>query len=680
MLSKLSHMKKYDEKTTSALELLGKWHENRKSSPVKIGQNHSGFHQWHEDMIHAPAKHREEIIKSCVTSSIGYKSLHKPTKFFPGTPLDLKEIMKQGFIEQLKSSTSTNSLDVETIKNNVLEKCFLHMVNRDSNYYEILKQSGHNYCYEKLDDAKEVMDIYFDQISAKSSLIADEFNELRKRTNGSTLNLSGYSFGEYGSKQMQHVQTYLETNPKIKTLNFSDNIISETNAIKTLVQSINTIETINASKSKISTNEINFPAKFFTDGPKQYYSYEGQLKTLNLSNNRIKNPGVEYLGIMKHTLEEVDLSNNELSKSVSDKFRFLTNLKKLNIANNKVTDEGVQQLSDHKNLQWLDISNNCITQKGALQLAKKGHKGQQGEKGLEYLDISGVDISSSDKNIPSKTMHALFKNRTLLCLVYDESKVLEMHKDQLSAALERNYKIKEISETLSQGSRLSDTQMKFLYEGKTDNSSVIPGDALKIPENSLKILDNLITASSETARESWKDNSDIQQIISLAMCCTEKSRNSTTPRNVLMIMENLFAERQDRLNSSFRDAIASFDEDRALSLLEAGAEINHTNSKGSTPLGNFIGRRITQKQELTQEDKKVIEFLIENHADINLPNIREVTPLMEAERFGQEDWKQYLVSLGAKDSTDVKDDKHNEPSGSILDPNVSQVHEPQKVK
>lgn len=119
-------------------------------------------------------------------------------------------------------------------------------------------------------------------------------------------------------------------------------------------------------------------------------------KKLDLSNQGLtKIP--EYV-FSQSGLEEINVSNNNLTGSIQAEIRHLSNLKVLNASNNKMT--GVPaEIGQLQELEILDLSNNSLT----------GLPNELGNlKNLKILNISGNEYSEQDLNkikegLPSTT-------------------------------------------------------------------------------------------------------------------------------------------------------------------------------------------------------------------------------------------------------------------------------------
>ena len=132
-------------------------------------------------------------------------------------------------------------------------------------------------------------------------------------------------------------------------------------------------------------------------------------------------------------------------------------------------------------------------------------------------------------------------------------------------------------------------------------------------------------------------------------------------------------EEQNTLNEEFRSAIIeNGDIDRAYELKQQGAIIDYKNAKGSTILTHFIGKRIVRDREaLTQKDRDVVQFLLDQGANINCQNKLGATPLIESVRFSQSEWKDFILSKGADPSIKDNAGKIAEDYRSDKSPNRS---------
>ncbi len=108
---------------------------------------------------------------------------------------------------------------------------------------------------------------------------------------------------------------------------------------------------------------------------------------LDLSNQQLKK--VPDYVFDQTNLEELNLSNNQLTGAIQAEIRHLTNLKVLNASNNQMT--GVPaEIGQLQNLQILDLSNNQLT----------GLPYELGNlKNLKTLNLSGNNYSALDLNI-----------------------------------------------------------------------------------------------------------------------------------------------------------------------------------------------------------------------------------------------------------------------------------------
>ncbi|RJR32149.1 hypothetical protein C4569_00330 [Candidatus Parcubacteria bacterium] len=115
-------------------------------------------------------------------------------------------------------------------------------------------------------------------------------------------------------------------------------------------------------------------------------------KKLDLSNQNLQKIP-EYV-FNRTSLEELDVSNNQLTGAVQAEIRHLQNLKILDMSNNQMT--GVPaEIGQLQNLQVLDLSNNKLT----------GLPYELGNlKNLRTLDISGNDYSETDLGIIQKEL------------------------------------------------------------------------------------------------------------------------------------------------------------------------------------------------------------------------------------------------------------------------------------
>jgi Leucine-rich repeat (LRR) protein len=115
---------------------------------------------------------------------------------------------------------------------------------------------------------------------------------------------------------------------------------------------------------------------------------------LDLSNQQLtKVPGSVF---NQTNLEELNLSNNQLTGAIQAEIRNLQNLKVLNLSNNMLT--GVPaEAGQLQKLEVLDLSNNRLT----------GLPYELGNlKNLKTLNISGNNYSSLDLDIIKKSLPA----------------------------------------------------------------------------------------------------------------------------------------------------------------------------------------------------------------------------------------------------------------------------------
>jgi Leucine-rich repeat (LRR) protein len=108
---------------------------------------------------------------------------------------------------------------------------------------------------------------------------------------------------------------------------------------------------------------------------------------LDLSNQQLKK--IPEQTFQQINLEELNVSNNQLTGSIQAEIRYLQNLKVLNASNNLMT--GVPaEIGRLPNLQTLDLSNNQLT----------GLPFELGNlKNLKTLNISGNNYSAHDLSV-----------------------------------------------------------------------------------------------------------------------------------------------------------------------------------------------------------------------------------------------------------------------------------------
>jgi len=117
-------------------------------------------------------------------------------------------------------------------------------------------------------------------------------------------------------------------------------------------------------------------------------------KVLNFSNQKLtKIPDFIFA---KTNLEELDVSNNQLTGAVQAEIRHLQNLKVLNLSNNQMT--GVPaEIGQLSNLEVLNLSNNQLT----------GLPYELGNlKNLQTLNLSGNNYSEQDLEVIKKGLPA----------------------------------------------------------------------------------------------------------------------------------------------------------------------------------------------------------------------------------------------------------------------------------
>ncbi len=94
---------------------------------------------------------------------------------------------------------------------------------------------------------------------------------------------------------------------------------------------------------------------------------------------------------------------------------------------------------------------------------------------------------------------------------------------------------------------------------------------------------------------------------------------------------------QFHLNDKLVDAVLTRDHDEIVRLLNAGAQINHQDKLGNTPL-HLAG---------ADTDAKTCQLLIERGADVHARNTEGQTPLSEAAHTGRTDVCAALIAAGA---------------------------------
>ncbi len=131
---------------------------------------------------------------------------------------------------------------------------------------------------------------------------------------------------------------------------------------------------------------VQKPENLSVETPAKNESLPLEKNKLDLSNQQLKK--VPDYVFNQTNLEELNLSNNQLTGAIQAEIRHLQKLKVLNASNNLMT--GVPaEVGQLQNLQILDLSNNQLT----------GLPNELGNlKNLKTLNISGNNYSTADLN------------------------------------------------------------------------------------------------------------------------------------------------------------------------------------------------------------------------------------------------------------------------------------------
>jgi uncharacterized repeat protein (TIGR02543 family) len=143
----------------------------------------------------------------------------------------------------------------------------------------------------------------------------------------------------------------------LENLYLSDNLISSSE-MDILPELASSLMVLDLSENSIDSSGLT-------------YLQALNLEILLLAENKISDAGLEYL---PNTLQDVDLSGNNIGDAGASKIAALSNLTELNLSNNQISDVGAAALADMPNRTNLsmDLSNNHIGIEGMKKLFSAG--------------------------------------------------------------------------------------------------------------------------------------------------------------------------------------------------------------------------------------------------------------------------------------------------------------------